>query len=326
MPVPLRGRSELSLAEIATLTSSELAGNRARRRIDNIASLDMAGMNDICFFDDEKFAGELTSTRAGACFMRQRFAALAPPTLAVLLNEEPYGAFVAVARALFGDASGPPVLFEASGRSPGAHIHVSARVESGVTIDPLALIGPRAQVGGGTVIGAGAALGPDVCLGRRCAVGPGVTIMNALIGDRVIIHAGARLGQDGLGYRANAKGQRLPAIRRLIIQDDVEIGANATIDRGSTRDTVVGEGTKIDNLVQIAHNVRIGRHCLIGAQSGIADGVTVGDFVIMQGQVAIARNMTVGDGARLAGRRMVVADVVGDARLESPAEPGGDVQ
>ncbi len=156
-------------------------------------------------------------------------------------------------------------------------------------IDPLAVIGPRAEIGAGTLIAAGAALGPDVCIGRHCAIGAGATIMNALIGDRVIIHPGARLGQDGFGYLRDAQGYRkIPQTRRVIIQDDVEIGANATIDRGSIRDTVIGEGTKIDNLVQIAHNVRVGRHCLIAAQTGIAGGVTVGDFVTMGGQVGVA--------------------------------------
>lgn len=315
MPALLRGRGELTLAEIAKLTNSKLADDRASRRIDNIASLDAAGVTDICFLDNDKFLGELAGTRAGACFMSPRFAASAPPSLAVLLNEEPYRAFVATARALFSEARGPATLFETSGRAPGAHVHVSARIESGVTIDPLALIGPRAEVGAGTVIAAGAALGPDVCIGRRCAVGAGATVMHALIGDRVIIHPGARLGQDGFGYRADANRQRVPQTRRLIIQDDVEIGANATIDRGSLRDTVVGEGTKIDNLVQIAQNVRIGRHCLIGAQTGIAEGVTVGDFVIMEGQVAIAENITVADGARLAAAR--------GARFRGSAEPRG---
>jgi len=324
MPEPLRVRGGLSLAQIAMLTSAKLTGDRARR-IDNIAALDSAGSNDICFLDDERFLGDLAATRAGACFMRPRFAALAPAAVAVLVSEEPYRAFVAAARALFADAAGPRTLFETAGRSPGAHVHVSARVEAGVTVDPLALIGPRAQVGAGTVIGAGAALGPDVCIGRRCAIGAGVTITNALIGDRVIVHAGARLGQDGLGHRGDAKGPSLPPVRRLIIQDDAEIGANTVIDRGALRDTIVGEGSKIDNLVQIAHNVRIGRHCLIGAQCGIADGVTVGDFVIMQGRVAIAENIAVGDGARLVGRHTIVADVVSGARFDSSAQPRGDV-
>ncbi len=136
-------------------------------------------------------------------------------------------------------------------------MHPTARLEAGVTIDPLAVIGPRAEIGAGTLIGAGAVIGPDVRIGRDCAIGADASILCALIGDRVIIHPGARIGQDGFGYLPSAKGhQKIPQTRRVIIQDDVEIGANTTIDRGATRDTVIGEGTKIDNLVQIGHNSR----------------------------------------------------------------------
>jgi UDP-3-O-[3-hydroxymyristoyl] glucosamine N-acyltransferase len=172
-------------------------------------------------------------------------------------------------------------------------VHPSARIEAGVTIDSFAVIGPRAQVGGGTLVAAGAAIGANVCVGRQCAVGAGATIMHALIGDRVVIHAGARIGQDSFGHPAGAeRAAKMPHVRRVIIQDDVEIGANATIDRGSIQDTVIGAGTKIDNLVRIAHNVRIGRHCVIAAQAGIADGVTVEDFAIVAGPAALPR----GDG------------------------------
>ena len=150
-------------------------------------------------------------------------------------------------------------------------MHPAARLEANVTVDPLAVIGADAEIGAGTVIAAGAVIGPGVCIGRDCAIGAGATIQHALIGDRVIIHPGARIGQDGFGYLPGPQGhQKIPQTRRVIIQDDVEIGANSTIDRGSTRDTVIGEGTKIDNLVQIGHNCSIGRHCIIVSQTGIS--------------------------------------------------------
>ena len=144
------------------------------------------------------------------------------------------------------------------------------------------MIGPRAEIGAATVIGPGAVIGPDVRIGRDCAIGANASITHALIGDRVIIHAGARIGQDGFGYLPGPGGHRkVPQLGRVIVQDDVEIGANTTIDRGASRDTVIGEGTKIDNLVQIAHNVTIGRHCLLAGQVGISGSVTVGDYVMM---------------------------------------------
>jgi UDP-3-O-[3-hydroxymyristoyl] glucosamine N-acyltransferase len=202
-------------------------------------------------------------------------------------------------------------------------VHPAARLEANVTVDPLAVIGADAEIGAGTVIAVGAVIGPGVRIGRDCAIGAGTTIQHALIGDRVIIHPGVRIGQDGFGYLPGPKGhQKIPQTRRVIIQDDVEIGANSAIDRGATRDTVIGEGTKIDNLVQIAHNTSIGRHCLLAAQTGISGSVEVGDYVMMGGQVGIADHLTIGDGAMLAARSGVTSNVPAGGRYNGwPAQP-----
>jgi UDP-3-O-[3-hydroxymyristoyl] glucosamine N-acyltransferase len=196
-------------------------------------------------------------------------------------------------------------------------------MENGVTIDPGAMIGPSAEIGGGTVIGANAVIGPQVRIGRNCAVGPGASVTHALIGDRVIIHAGARIGQDGFGYVRGPKSHvKIPQLGRVIIQDDVEIGANSTIDRGGGRDTVIGEGTKIDNLVQIGHNVSIGRHCIVVSQSGISGSAVVEDYVALGGQVGIADHLTIGTEAMLAARAGVITDVPSGARWGGfPAGP-----
>jgi len=148
-------------------------------------------------------------------------------------------------------------------------------------------------------------------------------VQHALIGDRVIIHPGVRIGQDGFGFLPSPQGhQKIPQNRRVIIQDDVEIGANTTIDRGSTRDTIIGEGTKIDNLVQVAHNVSIGRHCLIAAQTGISGSAEIGDFVMMGGQVGLADHVTIGSGAMLAAQSGFMSDVPAGGRyMGSPAQP-----
>jgi UDP-3-O-[3-hydroxymyristoyl] glucosamine N-acyltransferase len=314
----------LTVAEIAALTgATPRPGTALDGRIADIAPLDRARAADISFLDNAKYLDALAATRAGACLLAPRFAAAAPERLAVLVVREPYRAFVAVARALFPSALRPSSLFGTTGRSADARVHASARIEAGVTIDPLALIGPDAEIGAGTLIGAGAVIGPGVAIGRDCAVGAGATIVHALIGDRVIIHAGARIGQDGFGYLPSPRGhQKIPQTRRVIIQDDVEIGANTTIDRGSTRDTVIGEGTKIDNLVQIAHNVSIGRHCLIAGQTGISGSAQVGDFVMMGGQVGLADHVTIGSGAMLGAQSGYMADVPAGARfVGSPAQP-----
>lgn len=317
MPVSGREQCELTIGEIANLTGSKLLpGEPATRRISNIAALELAGPSDIAFLDDEKQKAALAASRAGACLMAAHFAASAPRGVVVLLNEAPYLAFVAVARALFPGDLHPSPLFEAKGGAAGACVHASARIEPGVAIDPLAVIGPRAQVGAGTLLAAGAVIGPDVCIGRFCTIGAGVTIQHALIGDHVIIQPGARIGQEGFGYLPDAQGYRkIPQTRRVIIQDEVEIGANATVDRGSVRDTVIGEGSKIDNLVQIAQNVSIGRRCLIAARVGIGENAVVGDLVIIGGQVSIAENVAIGDGAVLAWQALVRADVPSGAHF-----------
>jgi UDP-3-O-[3-hydroxymyristoyl] glucosamine N-acyltransferase len=327
MPDFFSSNRDLTIGEIATLTAAAPGpGTPLSRRIGNIAPLDTAGERDISFLDNAKFLDALARTHAGACLLAPRFVAAAPAELAVLVAPEPYRAFVAVARALFPAALRPSSLFAARGRSAAAQVHPSARLEAGVTVDPLAVIGPRAEIGAGTVIAAGAVIGPDVAIGRDCAIGAGASVLCALVGDGVIIHPGARIGQDGFGFLPSAQGhQKIPQTRRVIIQDNVEIGANVTIDRGSTRDTVVGEGTKIDNLVQIAHNVSIGRHCLIAGQVGISGSAKVGDFVMMAGKVGIADHVNIGEGAVLGAQSGVMADVPAGARwIGSPAQPVRD--
>ena len=329
MPDFFTPNRELTTGEIAALTRAKLRdGDPPDRRICNIAPLDNAAPSDVSFLDNAKYLGELAATRAGACLIAPRFAAAAPRQITVLETAHPYAAFVAVARALFPSALRPSSLFGMSGHAaqPQAQVHVTARLEAGVTVDPLALIGPRAEIGAGTVIAAGAVIGPDVRIGRECAIGAGVTVQHALIGDRVIIHPGARIGQDGFGYLPSPQGhQKMPQTRRVIVQDDVEIGANTTIDRGATRDTVIGEGTKIDNLVQIAHNCSIGRHCLIVSQVGISGSVTIGDFAKLGGQVGIVDHLTIGAGAMLAGKAGVMSDIPPGARWGGiPAEPAID--
>jgi UDP-3-O-[3-hydroxymyristoyl] glucosamine N-acyltransferase len=314
----------LTAAEIATLTGAvALTGAPPERRITGIAPLDRAGPDELSFMQNVKYEAQYAATHAGICLVSQRFAEAAPSHVAVLVTPAPFRAFVMVAHALYPDARRPSSLFAASGVSPSALVHPSARLESGVVIDPAAVVGPRAEIGAGTVIGPTAVIGPDVRIGRDCAVGAGVTIAHALIGDRVIVHPGVRIGQDGFGFVPGVRGhEKVPQVGRVIIQDDVEIGANSTIDRGAIRDTVIGEGTKIDNLVQIAHNVQIGRRCLLAAQTGISGSSVIGDHVMMGGQVGIADNLNIGDGAGIAAGSGVAGDIpAGQKYGGSPAVP-----
>ncbi|HEY5226740.1 MAG TPA: UDP-3-O-(3-hydroxymyristoyl)glucosamine N-acyltransferase, partial [Methylovirgula sp.] len=217
---------------------------------------------------------------------------------------------------MFPDAVKPASYFGSTGIGGGAFIHSQARLEADVMVDPGAVIGPGAEIGSGSIIGPNAVIGAWVRIGRDCFVGAGAKIAHALIGNRVLVHAGAAIGQDGFGFAVGRRGHmKMPQVGRVIIQDDVEIGANTTIDRGMMGDTVIGEGTKIDNLVQIAHNVRIGRHCLIVAQTGISGSTELGDFVSVGGQAGFAGHLRVGSGAQIAGQAGVIADVAPKARL-----------
>jgi UDP-3-O-[3-hydroxymyristoyl] glucosamine N-acyltransferase len=317
----------LTVQEIVALTGAVARpGVPADRRVTGIAPLDRAGPTDLVFLQNKKYAGQVAHTRAGICLTTEAFAARVPAHVAVLVSPIPYRAFVQVAHALYPDAKRPSSLFEADGVSLGALVHPTARLESGVVVDPAAVVGPRCEIGSGTTIAATAVIGPDVRIGRDCYIGAGVTLTHALVGDRVIIHPGARIGQDGFGYLPGFTGHgKVPQVGRVIIQNDVEIGANATIDRGAIRDTVIGEGSKIDNLVQIAHNVEIGRHCLIASQTGISGSTTVGDFVMMGGKVGITDHITIGTGAQIAAGSGVMSNIPPGTKWGgSPAEPARD--
>lgn len=330
-PLFLRQSRGLSVAEIAALTGAQVAADGlqtlpADRLIRDVATLDLAGPADLTFIDSAKYLGQLAATRAGACLASERFAAQVPPGIVVLRSAAPYRALVAVARALFPDALRPRSLTDNTGISPRAQIDETARLEDNVVVDAGAVIGPRVEIGAGTVIGANAVVGADVRIGRDCAIGANASLSHTLVGDRVIMHGGVRIGQDGFGYLPGPKGhQKVPQVGRVIIQDDVEIGANTTIDRGAMRDTVIGEGSKIDNLVQIGHNVTLGRHCIIVSQTGISGSSVLGDYVVMGGQVGVGDHLTVGDGAQIGARGGVMSDVPPGARWAgTPAEPGRD--
>jgi UDP-3-O-[3-hydroxymyristoyl] glucosamine N-acyltransferase len=303
--------SGITIAGIVALTGAQpRADADLSRHIANVAPLDLAGSADLSYVESSKYLNHLKSTRAGACLMAERFEAAAPPGLVVLRSRQPHRDFTLVARKMFESALRPSSLFGSTGIAPGAFVHPSAKIESGATIDPGATVGPRAEIGADTVIGAGAVIGPRVRIGRNCSIGANTTITHSTIGDRVIVHPGCHIGQDGFGYVPSPKGHlKVPQIGGVVIHNDVEIGAGTTIDRGGMRDTVIGEGSKIDNQVQIGHNVAIGRHCIIVAQSGISGSVTIEDFAMLGGAVGIAPHVTIGKGAKLAARSGVMHDI-----------------
>jgi UDP-3-O-[3-hydroxymyristoyl] glucosamine N-acyltransferase len=317
-PIFFHAALQPSLADICAWTGAQAPSHVKFESliVSRLAPIEEAAADTLVFFENPKYLEALRATRALACFVAPRFAAQVPATTIALVTHEPYRAFAQVLARIYPESLRPGSLFGTIGISPGASVHPEARLEADVSIDPGAVVGPRAEIGSGSVIGPNAVIGSEVRIGRQCSIGAGVTIAHALIGNRVIVHSGAAIGQDGFGFAPGPRGHlKVPQIGRVIIQDDVEIGANTTIDRGATRDTIIGEGTKIDNLVQIAHNVRIGRHCLIVAQVGISGSTEIGDFVSIGGQAGLAGHLSIGAAAQIAAQAGVIADVPAKARL-----------
>lgn len=303
----------VTLGELAALTGAGLADARAAgRRVSGVAVLTHAGPDRITFVTDRRYATELANCGAGACFLPPGLADLAPAGCAVLTVANPQAAYAAAARRLHRPR---PVGTEAVARD--------ASLEAEVVLGPGVVVGPAAQIGRGSRIGPNTVIGPGVAIGRDCEIAANVTIGFALIGDRVKIAAGTVVGEPGFGATVGPKGLiDIPQLGRVIIQDGVSIGANTCIDRGAFEDTVIGENTQIDNMVQIAHNVRVGRNCAIAGHAGLSGSVTVGDGAQFGGQCGVADHLTIGAGARVAGGAGVMKNIpAGETWGGLPARP-----
>jgi UDP-3-O-[3-hydroxymyristoyl] glucosamine N-acyltransferase len=314
------------LSELAAYTGAQIPEefeSKGGQLIAGVKALDDAGDRDVSFFENRKYLAALRESQAGAVFVSPQNAKHAPLHAVPLLSKDPYRAFARSLELFFPDAGFPKVASPAA--AGAASIDASASVEEGAIVEAGAIIGPEVQIGRGTRIAAGAVVGFRVAIGRDCYIGPCASITHALIGNRVILHAGVRIGQDGFGFAMSAAGHyKVRQTGRVIIQDDVEIGANATVDRGALKDTVIGEGTKIDNLVQIAHNVVIGRHCVIAAQTGISGSTILEDFVAMGGQCGTVGHIRIGAGAQIGAQSGVASDIPRGERWGGyPAKPMG---
>jgi len=321
-PVFFRSRGPLALAAIGELTGAVVPDGKSGAVISGAMPLDIASPDHVTFYENQKYAAQLAISDAGACFVSEKLAAEVPAHIVRLITPKPYVAFVKTARALFADDLRPLSIVGTRGVDPEASVHEDAKLEDGVIVDPGAVIGPDAEIGAGTIICANVVVGPDVRIGRDCSIGPGASVTHALIGDRVIVHAGVRIGQDGFGYIPVNGFLKVPQLGRVIVQDNVEIGAGTTVDRGAGRDTVIGEGTKIDNLVQIAHNVSIGRHCVIAGHAGLSGSVTLGDGVMLGGKVGVSDHVTIGDRAQVIAGSGLMHDIpAGERWGGAPAKP-----
>ncbi len=304
-----------ALADIARLAGAQV--DHPTRLIAGVAPLQSAGPDDVSFLDNRAYAHLLPVTKAGAVILHPDFADRTPTGCAAIITKEPYVAWARIS-ALF-----HPFPAATPGIHPSAIIDAAAEIDPGAEIGPGAVIGARAQIGAGTIIFPLAVIGAGVVIGQNCRIHAHVCVSHALIGDRVILYPGARIGQDGFGFAIGSTGfTPVPQLGRVIIGDGAEIGANSCIDRGSAQDTIIGPGVHIDNLVQLGHNVNIGAASVIVAQAGISGSTTIGPQVMIAAQAGLTGHLTIGQGARIGAQAGVMTDVpAGQEVLGSPSQP-----
>ncbi|HEY3618534.1 MAG TPA: UDP-3-O-(3-hydroxymyristoyl)glucosamine N-acyltransferase [Candidatus Sulfotelmatobacter sp.] len=315
-----------SLDQIAAAVGARLLGE-SRVEVSSVASIESASRADLVFVEDEKHLAEALRSPAGAVIAGE-FAATVDCDRPLLVSDHPKLAFARAARFLCA-----PLSLAGNGRDGSVHptavVHSSVVLGPGVLVAERAVVGERAQIGQNTRIGAGCALGAGVKIGQDCEIYPNVTIYPATtLADRVIVHAGAVLGSDGFGYvrdRKTGHYEKFPQVGRLVIEDDVEIGANATIDRGALDETRIRRGTKIDNLVHIGHNCQIGEDVVIAAQTGLSGSIVIENGVVLGGQVGIGEHARIEAGVMLGGQGGVLPNKVlrgkGVAFWGTPAQP-----
>jgi len=303
-------------AVVDAAQASALAPTR-QLMLTGVAPLQRAAPDNVSFLDNRKYAAALAETRAGAVIVHPDMAERVPPAAVAILAEEPYVAWARVA-ALFHPL--PPA-------QPGVHASAvtspDAVIDSSAEIGPFVVIGSRAEIGPRCRIGPAAIIGDGVVLGADCRIGAHASLSHALLGDRVVVYPGARIGQDGFGFAVTGEGfLSVPQLGRVVLEHDVEIGANTTIDRGSLHDTRIGAGSRLDNLVQIGHNVRLGRGCVIVSQAGISGSTILEDHVMVAGQAGLTGHLRIGRRARVGAQAGVMSDVPAGADVVgSPAQP-----
>jgi len=309
----------LTLAEIASMLGCSVPPQHASRTITAVAALTDAGETDLSFLSSEAYLNDFLATRAAAVIVRRQIRLPAGNDKCVLPVDDADLALARVLRAL-----APPVPRPDPGIHPTAVVADSAVLGEGVAVGPHVVVGRRSTIGARTVLHAGVFIGDDVSIGEDCELFPNVVVRERItIGHRVVIHASSVLGSDGFGYRWDGRQHaKIPQIGTVIIEDDVELGSCVCIDRAKFGATRVGRGTKIDNLVQVGHNVRIGPHCIIVGQTGLAGSVILEGRVTLGGQTAVRDHVNIGEGAAAAARSAIADDVAPGAMVSGmPALP-----
>ena len=300
---------ELTLDQISKIANITLPKNiDAKKIIDDISPLDTADVNKISFLDNKNYINQFKKSKAGACFLKKDFLDITPKNMVPLICDNPYHSFALVANAFY------PSKNIAAGVHPKAHIETTAKYDDTVQIAPGVVVSNDVTIGSNCFIGANTVILSGVSIGNNTIIGPNCTIAYSIIGSNIKIHNGVRIGQDGFGFAQNDNLHlKMPQLGRVLIEDDVEIGANSSIDRGTGPDTIIGKGSKIDNLVQIGHNVVLGKNCILVAQSGIAGSTIIGNNVIIGGQVGIAGHLKIGNNVKIAGKSGVMKNIKDNA-------------
>ena len=309
--------SPKTLKELAGISGAEVDGASADFTIEDVAPLDKAGQNQISFLDNIKYKKQFEETKAGACIVSPEMADFAPKSCHLLISKTPYKAYALIAQAFY------PETYPEAKISGKADIHETVKIGKGCIVETGAVIYEGVELGDGCWIEPNAVIGRNVKIGKKSRIGAGATVTHAEIGEASRLYSGVRIGQDGFGFAMGLGGHvKVPQLGRVLIGNHVEIGANTCIDRGAGPDTVIGDGSWIDNCVQIGHNVRVGKGCVIIAQAGIAGSTVLEDYVVVAAQGGVAGHLNIGAGTRIGAQAGVMRSLpAGSEVMGSPSQP-----